>query len=74
MPEGMTSGTVMTGEGEACAYTILCDDGTKLDPTNLETPFQKSEAKVWFTYRRLRMQPRCNGITAVEIENIQMAK
>lgn len=74
MEEGYLKGTIVasTTEGD-CPYVIEVEgkEAYFLDPTNIESTYQKDGMKIWFTYRGLRMMNRCQKANPIELVDIE---
>ena len=73
--KGFVMGTIVDTKNTDCPYIINvegdADNKVSFDPMNLEDSFKKDGAKIWFTYRPLRRQNRCNLGTPVTINTMQ---
>lgn len=74
LEQGYSKGTIVYSDVKGdCEYTILLEpDGNLFDPINLGESFKKDGAKIWFTFRGLRMMNRCDKANPVSIQTIQM--
>ena len=69
-----TKGTIVAHKepNTICSfYLVIEGEEEKLDPVNLKKEFKTDQAKVWFTFNRLRMANRCNNIKPVSLTDIK---
>lgn len=62
------------GNGEHCIFLIQKEDGSLLEPMDLEEQYQKADLHVWIKYNPQRRPSRCEGTTPVGITDIQIAR
>lgn len=74
LQEGYSKGIIIYSDiKNDCEYTIRVESsGSLFDPINLENTFKQDGAKIWFTFRPLRMMNRCDKANPIEIEAIQL--
>jgi hypothetical protein len=69
-----TKGTIVAHKepNSTCSfYVVIESNDEKLDPINLKKEFKTDQAKVWFTFNRLRMANRCNNIKPISLTDIK---